>query len=328
MIDAVVLVTPRSFGLDDPSLKAELERSVTTVRYVPSPGMEPDELIPLVGDVDGWIAGLDRVERRVVEAAPRLRVIARYGVGTEQVDLDAAREHGIVVTNAPGANADSVAELTIGFLFMLARRLEPAIGAARSGSWSPIRGLTVAGRTVGLLGLGAIGRAVAGRSVALGCHVLAYDPAADGADFVVPDRVELTELDRALAEADFISLHVPLSSATRSLVDDAFLAKMKAGSFLINTARGELVDEEALVRALESGRLAGAALDTLAREPPPADHPLLHTKTAIVTPHIGAHTDGATSAMGRMALRDCLSVLAGRAPEHPVVLPSPASSAR
>lgn len=327
MIEAVVLVTPRSFGLDDPSLKAELERSVTTVRYLPSPGMEPEELIPLVADVDGWIAGLDRIDRCVVQAARRLKVIARYGVGTEQVDLDAARECGIVVTNAPAANADAVAELTIGFLFMLARRIQAAAAAARSGRWSPVRGLTVEGRTVGLLGLGAIGRAVARRCVALGCRVLVHDPAAD-AEFAFAHGIELAELDRALAEADFVSLHIPLAPSTHSIVDDAFLAQMKAGSFLINTARGELVDEAALLRALESGHLAGAALDTLAQEPPVADHPLLHLETAIVTPHIGAHTDGATTAMGRMALRDCLSVLAGRAPEHPVVVPGPTRSAR
>lgn len=320
MIDAVVLVTPRSFGLDDPSLKAELERAVTTVRYAPSPGMEPEEVVPLVADVDGWIAGLDRIDRQVVEAAPRLKVIARYGVGTEQVDLDAAREHGIVVTNTPGANADAVAELTIGFLFVLARRLQDATAAARAGSWSPIRGLTIEGRTVGLVGLGAVGRAVARRAVALGCRVLAHDPAAD-AGFAAAHGVELAELDEVLAAADFVSLHVPLLPETRLLVDDAFLARMRPGSFLINTARGELVDEAALVRALENGHLAGVALDTLAEEPPPHEHPLLRLETAVVTPHIGAHADGATNAMGRMALDDCLAVLAGRDPEHPVVLP-------
>ncbi len=321
MIDAVVLVTPRSFGVDDPSLKADLERSVATVRYVPSAGMEPEELIPLVADVDGWIAGLDRVERKVVEAAPRLKVIARYGVGTDQIDLDAAREHGIVVTNTPGANADAVAELTIGFLFVLARRLQDATAAARAGRWAPIRGLTVEGRTLGLIGLGAVGRAVARRAVALGCRVFAHDPAADAA-FAVTHGIALAELDEVLAKADFVSLHLPLLPETRSLVDEGFLARMRPGSFLINTARGELIDEAALLRALESGHLAGVALDTLAAEPPPPDHPFFRLQTAVVTPHIGAHADGATTAMGRMALRDCLAVLAGRAPKHPVVLPT------
>lgn len=327
MMEAVVLVTPRSFGLDDPSLKQELARSVSTVRYLPSPGLKPDELIPVVGDVDGWIAGLDQIERRVIEAAPRLKVIARYGAGTELVDLDAAREHGVVVTNAPGANAESVAELTIGFLFALARQLEAAASATRAGRWSAVRGLTVAGRTVGLVGFGAIGKAVARRCVALGCRVLAHDPAAD-VPFADAHGIEIVEIDRMLVEADFVSLHVPLLPETRSLVDDEFLSKMRSGSFLINTARGDLVDESALLRALQKRHLAGAALDTLAEEPPPVGHPLLQLESVIVTPHIGAHTDGATAAMGKMALQDCLAVLLGRAPVHAVVPASQARSSR
>jgi phosphoglycerate dehydrogenase-like enzyme len=318
MIDAVVLATPRSFGAHDPSLKSELEGMVKTVRYLPSPGMRADELIPLVGDVDGWIAGLDEITRSVIAAAPRLKVIARYGVGTEQVDLEAARERGIVVTNTPGANADAVAELTIAFVLALARRITAAERSARAGIWSPVRGLTVAGRSIGLVGLGAVGRAVAIRARALGCRVLAREPAPD-TEFAASHGIELVELDELLSRADFVSLHVPLLPETRGMVNEAFLERMKPGSFLINTARGELIDESALVQAVTSGHLAGVALDTLAQEPPPTDAPLLHLDTVIVTPHIGAHTDGATNAMGRAALRDCLAVLAGRSPEYPVL---------
>lgn len=325
MIEAVVLVTPRSFGLDDPTLRERLEAEVAAVRYVPSPGMDPAELVPLVGDVDGWIAGLDRIDQSVLEAAPRLKVIARYGVGTEQVDLEAACRQGVAVTNTPGANADAVAELTIGFLFALARGLVPAVEAARGGNWTPVRGRSLEGRVVGLVGFGAVGRAVARRAAALGCRVLACDPLAD-ARLASDHGTELASLDELLAQADFVSLHVPLSPETRALADDAFLAKMRRGSYLVNTARGEVVDEAALLRAVESGHLAGAALDTLVDEPPPADHPLLHAERVIVTPHVGAHADGATAAMGRMALDDCLAVLSGREPAHPVVLPDPERS--
>ncbi len=316
-IDATVLVTPRSFGREEPALRDELERRVAVVRYVPSAGMAADELIPLVADIDGWIAGLDHIDRNVLDAAKRLRVIARYGAAFDRIDVDAARERGVVVTHTPGANADAVAELTIGLIFALARQIVAADGRVRAGGWPRMKGLSVAGRCVGILGLGAVGRAVAWRARALGCRVVARDVQVDHA-FADEHGIELTTADAVISQADFLCLHVPLLPETRGLVDDAFLDKMRSGTFLINAARGEVLDEDALARALESGHVRGAALDTLRNEPPPRDHPLLKAPNLILTPHMGAQTDGATMAMGRAALDDCLSALSRRTPLHPV----------
>jgi len=319
MAGSVVFVTPRSFGREDPDLRAELEAAVGEVRYNErGRPLTAAELCAAVGDVDGLLAGLDEIDATVFAAAPRLRVVARYGVGTSNVDLRAAAARGVVVTNTPGANAEAVAELTIGLIFALARGLGHADRAVRAGAWPPLRGGEVAGKTVGLVGLGRIGISVARRAVALGCHVVAHDPYADSGH-AARLGVHLAPLEGAVAAADFLSLHLPATPETHDLVDRDLLGRMRPGSYLINTARGELVVEEDLLRALECGQLAGAALDTLRVEPPMPGHPLLRRDDVLVTPHIGAHTAEAARAMGQLALRDLLAVLAGRPPRHPII---------
>jgi len=320
MAGSVVLVTPRSFGREDPELRAELAAAVGEVRYNErGRPLTAAELRDALRDVDGLLAGLDDVDATVFAAAPRLRVVARYGVGTSNVDLRAATARGVVVTNTPGANAEAVAELTIGFIFALARGLGRADRAVRAGAWPTVRGGEVAGKTVGLVGLGRIGAAVARRAVALGCRVVAHDPYAN-AGVAARLGVRLVPLEEAVAVADFLSLHLPATTETRDLVDRDLLGRMPAGAYLINTARGELVVEDDLLRALERGHLGGAALDTLRVEPPPADHPLLRRDDVLVTPHMGAHTAEAARAMGRLARRDLLAVLAGQPPHHPVIV--------
>jgi D-3-phosphoglycerate dehydrogenase len=245
-------------------------------------------------------------------------VIARYGVGVDQVDLDAAKARGIVVTNTPGANAVSVAELAIGLMLSLARNIPQMVTATRDGEWPRVQGLTLDGKVIGLLGLGAIGKQVARRLAGFDCRVIAHDPFVDENE---SKRwgVELLPREDVTAQADFLSLHLPVLPETRGLVNAVFLAQMKPGAYLINTARGELVDEDALCEALQRGHLKGAALDALQQEPPGADHPLLGLPQVIITPHTGAHTDGATNTMGRLALRDCLAVLRGDDPTYRVV---------
>ncbi len=313
-----VLVTATSFGASDPHLRAELEAQVGEVIYNPAGRpLSSAELAELLPGCDGLIAGLDRIDRAALAHADRLRVIARYGVGLDNVDLAAARERGIVVTSTPGANAGAVAELTIALMLALARSLPASSAAVKAGEWPRVSGVALEGKTVGLLGLGAIGRGVARRLAGFGCHLIAHDPAPDHA-FAAAQHVELAPLQEVIARADFLSLHVPLLPETRGMVDRAFLSHMKRGAFLINTARGELIDEGALLEALQSGHLRGAGLDTFRQEPPGADHPLLALPQVIATPHSGSHADSATSAMGRAALDDCLAVLAGREPAHPV----------
>ncbi|MBN1101874.1 MAG: phosphoglycerate dehydrogenase [Deltaproteobacteria bacterium] len=304
-------MTPTSFGKDDPKLRETLEEIVGEVVYNPlSRPLTSSELLTLVKDIDGYIAGLDHIDRSVMDAAGKLKVIARYGVGVDRVDIPAATARGVVVTNTPGANSVAVAELTIALMLALSRDLCHADALTRRGGWPRYTGVGLRGKTIGLVGFGSIGREVAARLKGFGCRILVSDPCV-GPECSESFGVLLVPTDELLASSDFVSLHASSSPGTAGVVNRRFLQKMKPGSFLVNTARGELIDEGALQDALEGGHLRGAALDCFVKEPPPGDHPLLRLAQVIVTPHTGAHTDEATNAMGWMSLEACLSVLRG-----------------
>lgn len=314
-----VLVTPTSFAKNDPALRAALEDEVGEVVYnLSGKPLNSEDLAGLLPGIDGYIAGLDAIDRTALASADRLKVIARYGVGVDAVDLEAAKDKGILVTNTPGANSISVAELAVGLILSLARNIPAAATATRSGEWPRLAGVSLEGKTVGLVGFGSIAQQVARRLGGFDCALLAYDPIV-AADRAAALGVKLLSLEELLPQADFISLHCPLTSETRGLVNQNFLDTMKTGAYLINTARGELVDETALLSALDAGKLRGAALDVFASQPPERDNPLLSHPRLIATPHMGAHTDGATQAMGWMAMRDCLAVLRGDPPQYRVV---------
>lgn len=314
-----VLVTPTSYGKIEPALKTQLEAEVGEVVYnTTGRPLSADELLTLIPEVDGYIAGLDTINRQVIETADRLKVIARYGVGVDAVDLGAARERGIIVTNTPGANSGSVAELAVGLMISLARNITTAAQATRSGQWPRLKGLSLDNKVVGLIGFGAIGQQVARKLHGFDCRIIAYDPVAD-VEKATQLGVELQPRLEVITQADFISLHLPLLPETQGMVNEGFLNRMKPGAYLINTSRGELIDEDALFQALKSDHLAGAALDCFAQQPPAADNPLLSLPQVIATPHMGAHTDAATNAMGWSALNDCLAVLRGEQPAHRVV---------
>jgi D-3-phosphoglycerate dehydrogenase len=313
-----LLVTPTSYGKNDPRLKTELEALVGEVIYNPTgKPLASAEVAKLLPGVDGYIAGLDGIDASALDAADRLKVIARYGVGVDSVDLAAARAKGIVVTNTPGANSVSVAELALGLMLALARQIPEAVEAVHQGKWPRYSGISLEGKTIGILGLGAIGKQLARRLSGFDCRILAFDPYAD-ASFANENHVELAAMDDVICQADFVSLHLPLLPETRGLVNDDFLSKMKKGSFLINTSRGEAIDETALLKALQSGHLKGAGLDAFTVEPPDPQNPLLALPQVIATPHLGAQTDGATSNMGWFAMRDCLAVLRGETPVYKV----------
>jgi D-3-phosphoglycerate dehydrogenase / 2-oxoglutarate reductase len=314
-----LLVTPTSYGKNDPRLKSDLEEQVGEVIYNPTgKPLSSAEVRQWLPGIDGYIAGLDTIDRAALQAADRLKVIARYGVGVDGVDLQTAREMNIVVTNTPGANSVSVAELTLGLILAMARQIPQGVAATRQGQFPRLTGLALEGKTVGILGLGSIGKQLARRLGSFDCRILAFDPYPHG-EFAARHKVELASQTRVLAEADFLSLQMPLLPETRGLVNQEFLAMMKPGSFLVNTARGELIDEDALLMALKSGHLRGAALDVFTQEPPDPGHPLLALPQVIATPHLGSQTDGATNMMGWMAFNDCLAVLRGEAPQHKVV---------
>ncbi len=313
-----VLVTPTSYGKNDPRLKSDLENLVGEVIYNPTgKPLTSAQLSELLPGIDGYIAGLDEIDASALAAADRLKVICRYGVGVDNVDLAAASKKNIIVTNTPGANSVSVAELALSLILALARQIMEAGQATREGRWPRLSGVSLEGKTVGILGLGAIGKQLARRLGGFDCRLLAYDPYPDQV-FADDHRIELMSIDDLLPQADFVSLHLPLLPATREMVNHTFLSKMKQGSFLINTSRGEVIDEQALLEALKSGHLRGAGLDAFTVEPPPAEHPLLTLPQVIATPHLGAQTDGATNAMGRIALEDCLAVLKGQSPKHQI----------
>ena len=313
-----LLVTPTSYGKNDPRLKTELEAQVGEVIYNPTgKPLTSEEVARLLPGIDGFIAGLDGIDANALKAADKLKVISRYGVGFDNVDLKVAMEKGIVVTNTPGANSVSVAELALGLMLALARQIPEAVEAVHQGKFPRYTGISLEGKTVGVLGLGAIGKQLVRRLSGFDCKILAYDPFADVA-FAKEYKVELTGLDETIKQADFVSLHLPLLTETRMMVNDAFLGKMKKGSFIINTSRGEVIDEGALLKALQSGHLKGAGLDAFAVEPPDPKNPLLALPQVIATPHLGAQTDGATSNMGWFAMRDCLAVLRNEEPKYRV----------
>ncbi len=309
-----LLVTPTSYGKNDCRLKTDLEAQVKEVIYNPTgKPLSSAEVERLLPGIDGYIAGLDGIDANALRAADRLKVISRYGVGVDNVDLVAAREKGIVVTNTPGANSVSVAELALGLILALARQIPEAVEAVQHGNWPRYSGISLEGKTIGILGLGAIGKQLAKRLAGFDCRILAFDPYADH-DFALKYQVKLCSVEQVIGEADFISLHLPLLPETRGLVNESFLERMKPGAFLVNTSRGEVVDEAALYDALQSGHLRGAGLDAFITEPPDPHNPLLKLPQVIATPHLGAQTDGATSNMGWFALRDCLAVLRNEEP--------------
>jgi D-3-phosphoglycerate dehydrogenase len=244
-----------------------------------------DQLISALTAADAVIAGAEPYPRKVIEALPRLRAIARSGVGYDAIDLTACDAAGVVVMTTPGVNHHSVAEHTFALLFGVARGFPMADRRVREGKWKRTSGPRVMGSTIGVVGLGRIGQAVASRAIGVGMTVLAYEPFPLQAFLKEWPGVVLTSLDELFAKSDYVSLHLPLAPETRHLINAKTLARMKPGSVLINTARGGLVDENALCEALESGHLRGAGLDVFEVEPLPLESPLLKFDNVLFAGH-------------------------------------------
>ncbi len=254
--------------------------------------LSPADLPAAVADADALLVrSATKVTDAVMAAAPRLKVIGRPGAGVDNIDTEAAARRGIVVLSTPGANAEATAEHTIALLFALARHVPQAFASLQAGRWERAQwtGVQLAGKTLGLLGCGRVGRAVAGRARGLKMSVLAHDPAADPRHLEACGALAVP-FDALLAGSDVLSVHVPLTPETRGLLGREALSRMRPGALLLNCARGGIVDEAALAEALRAGRLAGAALDVFAQEPPPAGHPLLALPNVVATPHLGAAT--------------------------------------
>ncbi len=275
----------------------------------------PDEerLIELVKDVEAIIVrSKPKVSRRVIEAAPKLRVIGRAGVGLDTIDLDAARERGIKVVNSPAASSRSVAELAIALIFNVARKMAFADRKMREGVWAKkqCEGTELEGKTLGVVGFGRIGYQIAKIAKAIGMNVLLYDPYPneERAKEVGGTFVSLEDL---LKESDVVTLHVPLVDATYHLINEERLKLMKPTAILINAARGAVVDNAALVKALQEGWIAGAGLDVYEEEPLPKDHPLTKLDNVVLTPHIGASTVEAQMRAGVQVAEQIVEILKG-----------------
>ena len=300
-------------GIDLLSREAEVD-----VRLRPS----PEELVDLIGGYEALIVRSEtKATAQVIQAGERLRVIGRAGTGVDNIDLDAATERGVVVVNAPLGNVISAAEHTIALMLALARSLPAAQASLRAGRWERQKfvGVELRGKTLGVVGLGQVGSEVARRARGLEMRVVTQDP------YVPAERaqglgVELVSLDELLQQSDFITLHVRLTATTRDLLGDEQLAKVKPGVYLINTARGELIDEGALVRAIDDGRVAGAGIDVF-REEPPGESPLLTHERIIVTPHLGSLTAEAQERAAVDVAQEVLSVLRGEPARYAVNAP-------
>jgi D-3-phosphoglycerate dehydrogenase len=270
-------------------------REAPDVELEYKPGMSEDELCGVIGSFDGLIIRSGtQVTPRVIDAADRLRVIGRAGIGVDNVDIPAASRRGIVVMNTPTGNSVTTAEHALALLASLARKIPQAVASMRDGKWqkSKFQGREIAYKTLGIIGLGNIGRIVADRAQGLKMKVIGVDPVMSS-DRCTELGIELVELDELLTRSDFITIHAPLTPETKGLLNDAAFDKMKNDALLVNAARGGIVDEEALVRAIDGGKIAGAALDVFGKEPIDPEHPLLRLDNVLCTPHLGASTSEA-----------------------------------
>jgi D-3-phosphoglycerate dehydrogenase len=305
--ERVVLVTaPRAYQSIE-TYRDQLAAAGCQVRaYASRERLSEAELLPLVTDIDAIICGDDRITDRVLAAAPRLRVIAKWGTGTDSIDHAAARARGIAIRNTPDAFSDPVADSVLGYVLLFARQLDGMTFDMRAGEWvrRPLRALSEC--TLGIVGFGDIGSAVARRAVSFRMRVLASEirPIADR-----PNGVIVTTLEALLAESDFVTLHADLRPENHHLIDAARLAMMRPAAVLINTARGPLIDEAALVDALAGGRLAGAALDVFEHEPLPAASPLRRFSNVYLSPHNANSSHAAAERVHANTIRSLLEAL-------------------
>lgn len=316
-----VVVTDSVF----PSL--DIERSVlgaVGAHLMTLQATREDELLEAVEDADGLLVCYAPVTQRVIERASRCRVIARYGIGVDNVDLQAAAARGIVVTNVPDYCIEEVSDHALALILACARRVVHLDRLVHTGRWDPKDALPIRrlqGQVLGLVGFGKIPRRVAAKAAGVGLLPVTFDPFVDAATCAAHGAKKV-DLSTLLTEADFVSVHAPLTAQTRGLIGDAQLRRMKPTAFLINTARGPVVREAALVKALQAGWIAGAALDVVETEPLPPTHPLMTLPQVLLTPHVAFYSQESMQELQRKAAEEVARVLTGHAPHYAVPLPS------
>lgn len=307
-----ILVTPTSLQPGSQSKALEVLQSYSD-DLVFNPAGRPlteDELIPLLKDCDGYIAGLDFVTEKVISSCSRLKVISRYGAGYDRVDIQAAKKKGILVTNTPGVNAEAVGELAMALILSAARKVTHLNETTRGGEWLRSTGVELKDKTIGIMGLGSIGKVVARCAKGFEMNVAAYDPYINEA-YCKEHKIQVCTFDELLEISDIISLHLPLLDTTRHLIGKDAFSKMKPNAILVNTSRGGIVDEDAACDALKSGHLGGLGLDAFEVEPP-RNTSLFEFPNVVATPHTGAHTKEATSQMAAASVQNLIDVLEGK----------------
>lgn len=314
---AKVFVSALSFSRTNPKPRHMLEEAGhEVIMNEAGRPLTEAELASALEDAEVLIVGVDKVSADVLAKASKLKIIAKHGVGLDNVDVAAATGQGILVTNAPGSNSDAVADMTFALLLAVTRGILAADRGVRSQGWPRIKGPEIWQKTLGIIGLGRIGKGVALRAQGFRMQVLAYDPYADAA-WAEREGVTLTDLDTLLRQSDFVTLNAPLTESTRGLLSRDKLRLMKKTSYLINSARGELIDEAALIEALQEGWIAGAGLDAFLQEPL-GESPFTALENVVLTPHLGAYSLEAGENMSRMAAEAVCALLAGESSEYVV----------
>jgi D-3-phosphoglycerate dehydrogenase len=311
-----VLITVKSFLISPQPMKILQDAGCDAVYQDTVWPIDEDLLIEQIREVDALVFGMEPVTRRLLDAAPRLKIIARPGVGYDTVDLAAASAKKIAVTIAP-ENSESVADFVMGLLLANARGIVEAVSNVRLKHWERVTGAEVWKKTLAIVGLGRIGKGVARRARGFDMRVLAVETYRDE-QFAARHGVEFVSLEEALGQADFVSLHTPLTPETANLIDARTIAMMKPGAYLINTARGGLIDEEALAEAVRSGHLAGAAVDVLNVQGAHSNSPLLTTPGIIVTPHMATYSREAQERVAISVARSVVTALRGERPMNVV----------
>ncbi|MDR0535590.1 MAG: phosphoglycerate dehydrogenase [Puniceicoccales bacterium] len=313
---AKILLTTTSFQ-DTPG--PHLERlAASGHEVVRERGPLPESrMLELAGQFDAFLCGDDAITRKVIEKSlPRLKIIAKYGIGLDKIDVACATENKIPVTFTPGVNHTTVAEHAFGLLLTLVKELDFHIAETKAGRWARRTGHEIAGKTLGIVGLGRIGKEMAIRAAAFGMECIGFDTYWDSefARKKAHKVKRIRKLETLLARADIVTLHTNLNDETRGMINKLRLRKMKPSAILINCGRGELVETDSLASALNSGRIGGYGADVLDEEPPPANHPLLHAPHCVITPHIGSRTHESVQRQAGMALENLLLFLDGKAP--------------
>jgi D-3-phosphoglycerate dehydrogenase len=292
-----------------PTLFAEHEIEIEVPHVMQK--LSESELLEIIDRFDGVIAGDDEFTAQVLEKGKRLKVISKWGVGVDAIDLETAKQLDIRVYNTPDVFSDEVADVVMGYIILLARQLHKLDQSVRSGGWIKIQGLSLRGKTLGVIGAGSIGRAVVRRAVAAGMSVVGYDIASIPASFIRETGLRSVELEELLQIADFISLNCSLTSSNWHMLGSREFALMKTGVYIVNTSRGSLIDEASLVKALREGKVAGAALDVFEEEPLPPNSPLRQFDNCIFGAHNSSNTYEAVMRVNELAIKNLIDGLKG-----------------